>query len=278
MTNESLDHHSQDNGWSADMANQAAQILLARRYARSLGGRLPEVCRPRTLAQGWQVQQLVAQAWPDEVAGWKCGLPTPGKLVAGPIFRRDVQTLALGDTAVALRGVAAGADSCRFEQEIGFVIAHDLPPRAELYSPAEVDAAISHACCAIEVVGGRYTAEAAAEAVFPELLADGLFNSGLLLGPAFNERPWRPFDLAFTVNGQHSTHAARNADGEPRPGLYWLANYLRENGLGLKAGQVVITGSMAGVPTWPAATRVQVQYDAQDAFDFSFTIPKETST
>lgn len=268
----------QDDAWPAGCAEQAAQILLARRQSRRQGGRLPEACRPRTLAQGWQVQQRVAQAWPDAIAGWKCGLPTPGKLVAGPIFRRDVQALALGDAGVALRGVAAGADNCRFEQEIGFVLAHDLPPRAEPYTPAEVDAAIGHACCAIEVVGGRYTTEAAAEAAFPELLADGLFNSGLLLGPAFDDRPWREFDLSIAVDGKRTTHAARNADGEPRPGLYWLANFLRENGLGLKAGQVVITGSMAGVPTWPAATRVQVQYDAQDAFDFSFTIPQETTT
>ncbi|MFZ4285553.1 hydratase [Variovorax sp. HJSM1_2] len=273
-----MTNQPQDNDWSAAMAQQAAQLLLARRQTRSLGGRLPEACRPRTLMQAWQVQQLVTQAWPDAIAGWKCGLPAPGKLVVGPIFRRDVQSLALDGPAISLNGVAAGASSCRFEQEIGFVLAHDLPPRAEPYAPAEVDAAISHACCALEVVGGRYNAEAAAEAAFPELLADGLFNSGLLLGPKFNDRPWRAFDLAFTVGGQHTSHAARNADGEPRPGLYWLANFLRENGLGLQAGQVVITGSMAGVPTWPAETRIQVQYEAQDAFDFSFTIPQETNT
>ena len=40
-------------------------------------------------------------------------------------------------------------------------------------------------------------------------------------------------------------------DADPRRPLYWLAEFLRQQGIGLRAGQVVITGSLAGAPALP---------------------------
>ena len=45
-----------------------------------------------------------------------------------------------------------------------------------------------------------------------------------------------------------------------RQGLYWLANFLREQGLGLTAGQHVITGSYAGYLDVLANRDVELAY------------------
>ena len=43
-----------------------------------------------------------------------------------------------------------------------------------------------------------------------------------------------------------STHDGRHGDGHPLRPLVWLANFLAARGEGLRAGQVVTTGSYAG--------------------------------
>ncbi|MEO5796534.1 MAG: fumarylacetoacetate hydrolase family protein [Rhodoferax sp.] len=243
---------------------QAATELIARRRAGRVGARLPEACRPADTEQGWQIQQLVTLGLNHAVAGWKCALPTAGKLVAAPIYADAVHR--------APRVPLATTTPVRFEPEIGYLMAHDLPPRAEPYRPHEVDAAVGHACCALEVIASRYALDA--EVPFAEQLADGLLNSGVVLGPVVDDRDWQNFDLAVEVDGAVQSYPARHPDAHPRAGLYWLANFLGQRGLGLQAGQVVITGSLAGVLTWPAARQIALRYGDLAAFDFSFHYPE----
>ena len=44
------------------------------------------------------------------------------------------------------------------------------------------------------------------------------------------------------------------------PPLLWLANMLRERGEGLERGQVVITGSYAGVLEGPSSARLRIGF------------------
>ena len=53
----------------------------------------------------------------------------------------------------------------------------------------------------------------------------------------------------MTVSGSGrtlSTHDGRHGDGHPLRPLVWLANFLAARGEGLRAGQIVTTGSYAG--------------------------------
>src|SRR5690606_39981142 len=56
-----------------------------------------------------------------------------------------------------------------------------ISPRPEPYTPADVDAAIARTHLALELINSRYAEPDAAE--FPEMLADGLVNQGLFIGP-----------------------------------------------------------------------------------------------
>ena len=91
-------------------------------------------------------------------------------------------------------------------------------------------------------------------ASLPELLADHMFNQGLVLGPriASADAP-ASMTITLSVDGQDAEqHAGIHLNGRPKAGLYWLANFLREQGAGLRAGQHVITGSYAGFLDVPA--------------------------
>ena len=141
---------------------QAATELIARRTAARQGPRLPELCRPADLEDGWQVQQEVTRRLGQPIGGWKASLPGPGKLGAAPIYQPSISRAAV--CAVASK------DALNLEPELAFVLAHDLPARAHAYTEAEVDAAVGSVHAALEICASRYSSHAGLP--FPELLAD----------------------------------------------------------------------------------------------------------
>jgi 2-keto-4-pentenoate hydratase len=80
-----------------------------------------------------------------------------------------------------------------------------------------------------------------------QLIAEAACADQFALGPA-TPAPWREVDLSkhpatATVGGQTHRGIGANALGDPRIALTWLANELREIGVGLDAGLVVTTGT-----------------------------------
>jgi 2-keto-4-pentenoate hydratase len=249
---------------------QAAIELIARRNQGYVAGRLPESCRPADAEAGWLIQQQVTHGLGRAVAGWKCGLPVDGRLVVAPIYAGSVHQA----PEVVLPVRQSRSVEAKFEPEIAFVMAHDLPPRARAYTEPEIDAALLHARCALEIIASRYDNDA--EVPFPEHLADGLLNAGLVLGRVVSDSDWHDFELTVLQEGAGAVrHAARHLDGHPRAGLYWLANFLRERGLGLQAGQAVITGSLAGVLSLPAGKTIVLQYGNLARLELRFDYRRE---
>lgn len=227
---------------------QASQWLMALREQGVPGPCLPEPLKPASIQDGWRVQQAVSAlraARGEALAGWKCSLPRePGQWPMAALHA----------------GPAWPAPALRVEPEFAFVMARGLPPRAAPYTPAEVMAAVGAVHLALELIGSRFADPASAGA--PELLADGLFNAGWVLGPRVTTPlPEVPaFELTMAGDGEAPrTLPARHPDGDPRRPLVWLAGALNAQGLGLEAGQAVITGSLAGVLEWPGG---QVPADA----------------
>ena len=56
------------------------------------------------------------------------------------------------------------------------------------------------------------------------------------------------------------THEGRHGDGHPLRPLVWLANFLASRDQGLEAGQIVTTGSYAGVLELPLATPLDIRF------------------
>lgn len=255
-------------------AHQAAAILIERRINGSQADRLPESCRPQTLAQALAVQAAVTERWcelmDDSVGGWKCLLPSEGKLVIGPIYTRTIDSV----PPVSLWPKTTAEGRCaRIEPELAFFFGQDLPARAEPYTPAEVDAAIARTHLALELINSRYSDPASCE--FPEMLADGLVNQGLFIGPQVDSdvaRGASSFTVTMTcANGQVIERQGQHPNTHPRAPLYWLAEFLRSRGEGIVAGQAVITGSYAGVIEVPLNTDIQIDYAGLGRMQVSFT-------
>lgn len=236
----------------------AARFLIAARDAGVPGPRLPADCRPQTQGQAFAVQRstarLLRETRRDDIAAWKSALPTPEKSVVAPIYTSTVHFSATSP-------VPSHGTVVRVEPEIAFELARDLPAREQAYSEAEIDAAVGGARLALEVLGCRYALPE--HASLPELLADHMFNLGLVLGPRIASADDAPASMAITlsVDGQDAEqHAGIHPNGRPKAGLYWLANFLREQGTGLRAGQHVITGSYAGFLDVPAGRDIEIAY------------------
>lgn len=239
----------------------AARILVAARRQGTPVERLPVELRPVNLDEGFTIQQQVGNQLGWHAGAWKCALPPAGKIIAAPIY-----------DAVIHRGAqcrirALPGQSCvRAEPELACLLARDLPPRPEAYGEAEVLDALGNVHLALELLGSRYAHPE--PLTFPELLADGLFNAGLVMGPRVQLREGAtPADLPveFSVSLTRAAEntvsfAGRHPDHSVLAPIVWLVNFLRVRGLGLQAGQAVITGSYAGVLELPIGCELHIGF------------------
>ena len=129
------------------------------------------------------------------------------------------------------------------EAEVAFVMREDLigpgitPPRAL--------AAVDGALPALELIDARWSGKATAT----DVIADGVYANAIVLGAPLTSV--RHLDLAleglvYEMNGAiAATNTAAEVLGGPANSLAWIANTLGARGLGLKAGDVVMSGSVS---------------------------------
>lgn len=135
------------------------------------------------------------------------------------------------------------------EGEFALRLGQDLPPREDLYTREEVEAAIDGVAPALEVVGSRL-AEGIAKGGRFRVTADGGANVALTTGAVVAD--WRQFnlpahELRLSINGEQvAVGVGERALGDPVNVMIWLANHLRASE-GLKAGEIVSTGTCTGL-------------------------------
>jgi 2-keto-4-pentenoate hydratase len=211
---------------------------------------LPAELRPTSLSEAFAIQQwlFIELDWP--VVGWKAGLPAPDKWVLAPIANLQQGELCLFEQQ---------SEQYSIEPELAFRLATDLPARNEPYSEVEIKAAIAATHLALELIIRPYKADAGAE--FFDQLAAGLFNQGLYIGPALPLDCFpQEFELLVQHSGEQRQFAAQHPNHDPLSPLYWLVNHLSSQGIGLKQGEWVITGSYAGVVQVPSDTELKLQF------------------
>jgi 2-keto-4-pentenoate hydratase len=234
----------------------AARFLVAARQARRPGERIAEAYRPAEVDAALAVQKRVTELLGLPIGGWKCSVPTPPRPVPmAPIYASTI-------VASSPCPILAIAGQARIEPEIAFVMAHDLPRRDTPYTEAEVRAAIREPRLVLELIGSRYADPATVS--YPELLADGIANQGLFVGPAAPKALDYPLDaIPIAINaGDRVLHSVqgKHPDGHPLKPLVWLVNYLAQRDHGLTLGQIVTTGSYCGVLDVPLETPLIVRY------------------
>lgn len=246
-------------------AAQAAAILVPRRLAGLPGERLPTSCRPLDLEDALAIQAEVSAQIGDSIGGWKCGMPAEGRVVVAPIYANTIY--AEGEIDLFARNGKA-----RVEPELAFVFGQDLPARETPYAEAEIDAAISAVHLALELIQSRYTDPASL--TFPEALADGLVNQGLVLGPKVKFEAARgccELPLQIDIGSVTIDKAGKHPATWPLAPLYWLVEFLRQRGQGIRAGQVVITGSYAGVLDLPLQQALSIHFGKLGQIEVSFS-------
>lgn len=177
--------------------------------------------------------------------------PLAGRLLTGRVLT--------GGTSVSLSGNLMRVA----EAEFTFRFGRDLPKGADAYGTEEVLAAVESLHCAIEVPDSRYHDFARVGA--PQLIADNACASWFLLGEATSAN-WRSLNLAehkltaYLNGAQVADGVGANALGHPCVALTWLANELNNFADGLRAGEIVTTGTcITPVPIEPG-DRLRVDF------------------
>ena len=244
-------------------------LIEARREARRVDP-LPAEWLPGELPIAYRLQRAIARPLGD-VGGWKVAALTetqqhamavPGP-VAGPLLAPWVQHS-------AGRLSLANFVEPKLECEFAFELSRDLPERAagaKPYTRSEVEAAVGSLRIGIEVCDSRLPAGAPTLAQ----LADDLNNGAYIIGPASTD--WHHVDYAeheivlrAVVDGQRVELARGNGrpilDGDPVGALLLLANAQPPGYGGLRAGQIVTTGSCTGAVAVPGPCAVEADFGA----------------
>jgi 2-keto-4-pentenoate hydratase len=252
---------------SPHQVDEAAQLLVAARRSVTPGPCLPEACRPTGTDDALAIQNRVLELLGQTVGGWKCGVPNP----AGPIVASIPASAILRSLPCAVPG-AKGL----IEPEIAFVIGRDLPARATPYSDAEIRAAIAESRLVVELITTRYADKASATP--PEILADAFNNHALFIGPAIPGALDHPLEklhvIIKTPTATLFDKVHPHPSGHPMKSLTWLVHFLNGRGEGLKAGEIVTTGSYAGIVEAPLGVPIHVQLEGLGALDIELITEK----
>jgi 2-keto-4-pentenoate hydratase len=245
----------------------AADIIAAARRSRTPLAPLAGEAAPRTEAEGYRIQTALHDLLSADFGarvGYKIGctsavmqryldIPHP---CGGGVFASGV--FASGTALRASDFVRVGV-----ECEIAVRLARDLEPSQSPFTADGVAQAIEAYLPAIEIVDDRYVQWETMGA--PTLVADDFFAAGCVLGNPVS-RAAAPDLLAVTgrarINGAEAGQGT-GADvlGHPHNALAWLANHLAASGRALRAGEIVLTGSLVKTIWLQAGDRVEMQLD-----------------
>ena len=228
----------------------AAQTIAAARRSRALVHPLAGDAAPQTEADGYRIQDAVHELLAADfgaMVGYKIGctsaviqqyikIPHP---CGGGVFAKGVHQSGVSLSAGEFVHVGV-------ECEIAVRLARDLAPSLAPFTAETVAHAIEAYLPAIEIVDDRYADWQTLGA--PTLVADDFFAAACVLGKPV-ERSAAPDLLEVVgralINGvEVGQGTGADVLGHPHNALAWLANHLAAEAKGLRAGEIVLTGSL----------------------------------
>jgi 2-keto-4-pentenoate hydratase len=238
-------------------ARAAAELIFEQYKAVKPFERLPDALFPKTLEESYAIQLelhcMLSSIW-GPLAGYKLAYTTPvmqeraglDHPVLGAVFQKVIQRspVVLNFTEYVNLGI---------ELEVGVTLGKDLPASGAPYTRDQVADAVAEVATAFEIVDIRTPEDLTTEERTLMSVAVNILNSGIVLGDPVTD--WMDRDLVdckgvMTINGEEvGSGYGRDVMGHPFEPLVWLANELSARNHPLKAGDVVITGSM--VPPTP---------------------------
>jgi 2-keto-4-pentenoate hydratase len=243
----------------------AAKIIASARRDRTPLQPLAADLAPQDEAEGYRIQEALRALLRSDFGapvGYKIGCTSPVMQqyldiphpCSGSVFASGVHQS--GVSLSAKDFVRPGV-----ECEIAVRLARDLLPSEEPFTAEWVGEAIEAYLPAIEIVDDRYVDWQTIGA--PTLVADDFFAAGCVLGKPVT-RSAAPDLLKVVgravINGEEVGRGT-GADvlGHPHNALAWLANHLAAEGKGLRAGQIVLTGSLVKTVWLKAGDKAEME-------------------
>tara|TARA_B100000676_G_scaffold305093_1_gene358549 strand:+ start:120 stop:941 length:822 start_codon:yes stop_codon:yes gene_type:complete len=232
---------------------------------------LDEALLPKNWQEAFQVQDALDERLGFEVAGWKIGCTSRAQMQEfemdhPPFFGREYRNFT--QHSPSRFRMADFRHPPLIEGEFALRLGHDLPPREQAYSEAEVRDAVTDVVMAIDVVDTRWSTHP--------------FELNMFLGNADNANAgvyvigdvlsgWQTLDLATLpvevyVDGKlvadtlTRSREYRCSFDELISALQWGANDLSQRGMGFRAGQVVATGSPHVPVEATAGSEIVIRY------------------
>jgi 2-keto-4-pentenoate hydratase len=226
-----------------------ARYLWDARCKRQKYASLPDSLKPTSIREAYAAQEeywRLAEPVYGPVAGVKVAMTTKvmqqlmgiTQPCGGAIFSKTIHQsparISKGDFV-----------NLRVESEIALRLAADMPVGKAPWTAESVVSFVAGAMAAYELIEDRNAVYAETQAT--SLIADNCWNGGVVIGPIKAVKPtgitgvkgWQ------TLNGEA---AGEGSAEDPYATLAWLANLLAEREQDLKAGMIVITGSL--IPTF----------------------------
>jgi 2-oxo-3-hexenedioate decarboxylase/2-keto-4-pentenoate hydratase len=255
----------------------AAKTIAATRRDRTPLQPLVGKAAPRTEADGYRIQDALHDLLAADfgsIVGYKIGctsavmqqylnIPHP---CGGGVYAKGVHES--GASLNTKDFVRVGV-----ECEIVAKLARDLLPTEAPFTAEWVAEAIEAYLPAIEIVDDRYADWQTIGA--PTLVADDFFAAGCVLGKPV-ARSAAPDLLAVIgralINGvEVGRGTGADVLGHPHHALAWLANHLAADGKGLRAGEIVLTGSLVKTVWLNAGDSVVMELDGLGRVEVAFS-------
>ncbi len=212
---------------------------------------------PESIAEAYEVQAAYQGALTAEygpVAGYKIAYTTTALQESSGISE-PVAGMILANNVRHSPAVLNSADFLQpgIECEVGARLGRDLPASGAPYDRDGVSGAVDAVMTAFEVIDNRRTQGQDTQTQLLTTISSNILNAGVVLGEPVTD--WRGIHLAgcrgyMEINGELVGEGmGSDVMGHPLEPLAWLANALAAHGQELKAGMVVITGSIVS-PKW----------------------------
>lgn len=229
-------------------AVRAAETLLAEHKANLKFKPLAPPAAPASIMDAYDIQQkyvaLLRGAHGDAI-GYKVGLTSAAMQAFCGIdhpIAGVVLTSRRHQSGVSVRRSDFGRLGLEFE--IAVRLKSDVPVARTPYTVEMIGSHIGGVCAAIELVDDRGADYANLDVL--SLVADNSWNAGIVLSQFVTQWP----DLESVLGRAAKEGAAigeghgRDILGHPFNSVAWLATQLAARGIGLKAGEVVMTGAV----------------------------------
>lgn len=239
----------------------AAQAICEAHRSKAPFANLTGQFEPPTITDAYNVQDALVELWEPERG------PVVGRKIATTTkVMQDLMGIdhPCGGLIYARRVHKSGVTinrsefvNCVVECELAVRLGRDLPMLGAPYSPADVRNAVGTVMAAFELIEDR-------NAVYREtdprtLIADNAWNGGVVLG---NEVVLPPDVDINGLQARTSRTGHPTVEGQtdsPMQALSWVANLAAERGQPMKAGMIVITGSV--VPTFSVTSGDDVSFE-----------------